>query len=93
MIDSLVSLGRNYILSTAVRGTHRTDMPSAVEGVEADVTAELSPLGSDVYRFPLERPLYRCLNPGHRGVLAQVRGDVVWNMQVVCRLVGAATLE
>jgi len=37
-----------YMLPTAVRRTHRTDMPSAVGGVEADVTVELSPLGSEV---------------------------------------------
>lgn len=40
-----------YMLPTAVRRTHRADMPSAVGGVggvEADVTVELSPLGSEV---------------------------------------------
>lgn len=36
------------MLPTAVRRTHRTEMPSAVGGVEADVTVELSPLESDV---------------------------------------------
>lgn len=37
-----------YMLPTAVRRTHRTDMPSAVGCVEADVTVELTPLESDM---------------------------------------------
>jgi hypothetical protein len=82
-------------------------MPSAVGGVEADVTVELSPLGPDMQKcveeastsisLPKPRPPGSFVSAPSASfrpmLLVQERGDVVWNMQVVCRFADAATLE
>lgn len=69
-------------------------MPSAVGGVEADVTVELSPLGSAVQICVGEGfiSLPKPWSPGSfvdapsasfwPMLLVQERGDVVWNMQL-----------